>query len=117
MWEQVHDYHTWPKNRLNNDDGYLRRSSLCQKHSTAPINENVKSNLALTAPPCTILLRISGDFERISDAAVIENREHLFYEKPVGNVVILEDTSHKVLYIMNRGLSSVPGAPDEKAKN
>ena len=52
--------------------------------------------------PCTILLRINGDFEKISDASVIENGDHLFYEKPVGSVVVLEETSQKVLYIMKK---------------
>ena len=64
--------------------------------------ECIKINMALMSPPCTILLRINGDFERISDAAVIENGDHLFYEKPVGSVVVLEETSEKVLYIMKK---------------
>ena len=54
------------------------------------------------SPPCTILLRINGGFERISDATVIENGDHLHYEKPVGSVIVLEETTHKVLYIMNK---------------
>ena len=57
----------------------------------------------MTSSPCTILLRIDGgNFDKISDAAVIENGDHLFYEKPVGNVVVLDESSHKVLYIMRR---------------
>ena len=61
-----------------------------------------------TSSPFTVLLRIKGDFERISDAAVIENGDHLFYEKPVGSIVVLEETSHKVLYIMNKDLTQQP---------
>ena len=64
--------------------------------------ERIEINMALMSPPCTILLRINGDFERISDASVIENGDHLFYEKPVGSVVVLEETSQKVLYIMKK---------------
>ena len=61
--------------------------------------DNIRSNMS---PPCTILLRINGGFERISDATVIENGDHLHYEKPVGSVIVLEEASHKVLYIMNK---------------
>ena len=58
--------------------------------------------MSLMSPPCTILLRINGGFERISDACVIENGDHLHYEKPVGSVIVLEEATHKVLYIMNK---------------
>ena len=58
--------------------------------------------MSLISPPCTILLRINGGFERICDATVIENGDHLHYEKPVGSVIVLEETTHKVLYIMNK---------------
>ena len=66
-----------------------------------------------TSSPFTVLLRIKGDFERISDAAVIENGDHLFYEKPVGSIVVLEETSHKVLYIMNKDLTQPLSGVDE----
>ena len=69
-----------------------------------------------TSSPFTVLLRIKGDFERISDAAVIENGDHLFYEKPVGSIVVLEETSHKVLYIMNKDLTQPLPVVDEMAK-
>ena len=58
----------------------------------------------ITSAPCTILLRINGDFENICDAAVIENGDHLFYEKPVESIVVLEEASHKVLYMMSKEL-------------
>ena len=58
----------------------------------------------ITSAPCTILLRINGDFENICDAAVIENGSHLFYEKPVESIVVLEEASHKVLYMMSKEL-------------
>ena len=66
-----------------------------------------------TSSPFTVLLRIKEDFERISDAVVIENGNHLFYEKPVGSIVVVEENSHKVLYITNKDFTQPIPVVDE----
>ena len=110
MWKEVKSYHTWPKHGTENG---IKGDSLAPKD----MNEEVSRNMAVMTPPCTILLRIKGGFERISDAAVIENGDHLFYEQPVGSIVVLEETSHKVLYIMNKDWQLEPSFLLRKMEN